>query len=341
MKKLVAAAVLCALSGFSFGQEVSKVTAETLEKALPPDVFAALKNATSVKTLYPINGTETFPDTILKADEIIFSPNAKLVVTSMDSPWIILAANKIKFADVTKWSVISRDLGIKAVNGTVGANGENGANGRGQTDRRGHDGTNGNDGGQGATGSTRKIPDIYLIAGEFTSPDGAPLPGFLRLSLVFPGVDGGSGGKGGNGGNGGRGDSGEMGATSIFDCKEGGGPGGKGGNGGVGGRGGDGGTGGPGANITYVSGQDGIELLSYAKVINVGGSGGQAGDPGQPGNGGSGGSGADRNGFCDSTSNGPDGKRPEPKDLGKGQDGGEGAKGTVTAITVKSLSPVF
>jgi hypothetical protein len=316
--------------------------ATSVGTALPAPIVEAIKAAALVKTIYPVTGTEYFDGSVLKADEIVFSSNSRLVLRGVARPWIAIVAQKIKFADVEAWSRIERDMTVgSARGGELGGAGSNGPRGRDDINRTGEQGGHGGDGGTGGTGATQPLPHIYIIAREFTAPDSSPLPGFLRLSLVFPGIDGGQGGRGGNGGNGGRGGNGKEGATSAFDCKEGGGPGGNGGNGGRGGQGGRGGDGGSGAGITYVSLAQGIELLSYAKVLNVGGEGGLGGTPGSAGNPGGGGNGGRQNGWCSAKPDGTGGATPNPPTLGNGPRGAEGSKGTVTAITVTSFAPLY
>ena len=316
--------------------------ANSVGDALPAPVVEAIKAAATVKTIYPVTGTEYFDGDVLKADDIVFSSGSRLILRGTNRPWIAIVAQKVKFADVATWSRIERDMSVTASRpGDPGSAGPNGARGRDDLNRTGEPGGHGSDGGSGGAGAAQGMPHIYIIAREFTAPDSSPLPGYLRLSLLFPGIDGGQGGRGGNGGNGGRGGNGKEGATSAFDCKEGGGPGGNGGNGGRGGQGGRGGNGGTGANITYVSLASGIELLSYAKVLNVGGEGGLGGTPGSPGTPGGGGNGGRQNGWCSAKPDGAGGASPNPPTLGNGARGADGNKGTVTAITVTSFAPLF
>lgn len=315
-------------------------TADSVAEALPADVLAAVRAAVAVKTIYPVTGAERFTGQILKADEIVFAPGASLTLTATERPWIVIVAKKWKFADVAQWVKIAATAAPAAA-GAQGARGSNGADNWGETGRHGNPGYPGAPGGTGGRGATVRLPRIYLVGGEFTSPDGAPLPGALRLALSFAGVPGGAGGIGGAGGNGGHGGNGKEGATGPFDCHEGPGPGGDGGAAGRGGAGGDGGTGGNGADLVYVSLAEGIEQLSYARVINTegyGGSGGRAGRVGSPGGAGSG---AGRNGWCGSSGPGSAGAYPSPADGGPGRDGDDGHKGSVTAITVRSLAPLF
>lgn len=314
--------------------------ADSVAEALPADVLAAVRTAVAVKTIYPVTGAERFSGQVLKADEIVFAPGASLTLTSVDRPWIVIVAKKWKFADVTQWVKIAASA-VQAPAGAQGSAGANGADNRGETHRRGNNGHPGAAGGAGGRGATVQLPRIYLVGGEFTSPDGAPLPGALRLALSFPGVPGGAGGVGGTGGNGGHAGNGKEGSTGAFDCQDGPGPGGDGGAAGPGGAGGDGGTGGNGADLVYVSLADGIEQLSYARVINTEGYGGGGGRAGRVGSPGGAGSGAGRHGWCGSSGPGSAGAYPSPADGGPGRDGNDGRKGTVTAITVRSLAPLF
>ena len=320
--------------------DIKQLNADSLDKALPANIIAAISNATSTETIYPISGDERFEGQILKADEIVFAPGATLTLSKRPIQWVAVVAKRIKFADPSKRSVIQFEKRIGS-KGSIGNRGINGADNRGETGRTGNPGGHGTTGEDGGSPFTVVVPKIYLIAGEFLSPDGEPLLGSLKLALKFPGIDGGEGGKGGDGGNGGKAGNGKVGASSAFDCKEGGGHGGDGGNSGSGGRGGNGAKGGNGADLTLVSFKAGIELLSYANIVNTGGYGGRGGEPGRAGNPGRGGSGADQNGWCGPTSDGYDGKRPDPRDGGMGDDGIDGDKGTVTAITVNSLAPIF
>lgn len=319
-----------------------KPPAMALPGEIPPEVVEALKRAPVTRTIIPIRGNEEFGEQVVKADEIVFSEGSALTLTNLQAPWIVVAAKRIKFNDPERWSYIRRSPAAEGgATGTQGATGNKGADEGGETGRTGNPGHPGGPGGPGGSGGTVQMPDIYIVAGEFLDPSG-PLPaGLLNMVLFFPGLDGGTGGEGGRGGGGGRGGPGKEGATSLFDCKEGGGPGGRGGDGGSGGRGGDGGAGSAGGRLTYVTTKTGAEVLSYVRVNNVGGRGGIAGRGGAPGTPGGGGPGARANGFCRGTSSGPAGGYPTPVNLGGGANGGDGDKGSVTAIIVPSVDPLF
>jgi hypothetical protein len=339
MNKFHALVFLALLPTAAWAQD-SKLTRTNLSDSLPADVLTAIQNATSTKTIYPVTGNETFRDQILKADEIVFDSGATLTLTGLDKPWIVLIAKRWKFADPKNMVKISRGSRFAGA-GSDGSAGTDGLDRPGETNRRGNDGDPGQAGYSGGRGGTSQLPKIYLVGGAFTSPSGDPLPGSLRLTLGFAGIAGGDGGEGGRGGNGGNAGNGKEGATSAFDCKEGPGPGGNGGNAGTGGAGGDGGRGGDGANITYIALADGIEQLSYARVVNVEGYGGTGGRPGRAGKAGNGGGGASSNGWCGPSGPGYPGDFPKPADFGQGENGSDGKKGVVTAITVSSLSPIF
>jgi len=339
--RTIAGAVLALATTTASAQGAGTGTADNLGKAVPPDVLEAIKKATAVTKIFPVNPGEKFSGQVLKADEIVFAPGATLTLTNLNVPFIVIAAKRWKFADAAVTTKIERDPTVKSLAGSDGGAGGNGADGQGEVNRRGNDGGAGAPGQSGGDGETKSIPHIYLVAGDLTTPKGEPLPGFLRLTLVALGIDGGNGGTGGKGGNGGRGARGKEGATSAFDCKEGPGQGGTGGPAGQGGQGGRGGNATDGSEITVVGTKAVTELFSYARIFNDGGFGGRAGRPGAPGQVGRGGGQAPSNGWCKSGQPGDAGGYPEPLDQGTRGPGKDGAKGDTTLITVKDLSPVF
>lgn len=316
-------------------------TADSAGDAIPADVIRAIADATETTTIFPVNPGEVFGGQVLKADEIVFAPGATLTLTHADAPFIVIAAKRWKFADAAINTKIEVDRTTVAGAGANGGPGGNGADGDGEVNRRGNDGAAGGPGQAGGDGESKSIPHIYLVAGELTSPEGEPLPGYLRLTLLALGKDGGDGGAGGKGGNGGRGAPGKEGADSLVDCKEGPGPGGTGGAAGQGGQGGRGGNATDGADITIVATSAVNELFSYARIFNEGGFGGRQGRPGIPGQVGAGGRPAPRNGWCGAGRPGDAGDYPNPPDLGTRGAGNDGGKGATTLITVKSLAPVF
>ena len=220
--------------------------------ALPPEVVAAIKSASNVETLFPVDGAETFPGQILKADKIVFHSGSTLTLSS-DAPWIVVVAKSWIFEDANTTTRIQRNMSLELTKPTVSPpKAASGKAGQGTINKRGEDGQQGSAGLPGVEGYGKALPHIYLIAGSFSSPTGEPLPGYLRLSLIFPGFDGSPGGDGGQGGDGGHGKDGQQGEDRIYECHDGAGPGGTGGKAGPGGRGGKGGPGGNGAGVTLI-----------------------------------------------------------------------------------------
>ncbi|XUM23110.1 hypothetical protein ACRAVF_06765 [Bradyrhizobium oligotrophicum S58] len=165
--------------------------------SLPPDIAAAIKAAPLTQTLIPISGEEKFAQQIIKADEISFAAGAKLTLTGLNYPYIVVAAQRIKFANPDTYSIIQRDPQAVAAVGSDGPAGPNGADNPGETNRTGNPGYPGGPGGPAVAGQTRQLPDVYLVAGELSDPKG-PIPaGLLNLVLLFRGIDGGDGGTGG------------------------------------------------------------------------------------------------------------------------------------------------
>lgn len=313
-----------------------------LPPEIPHEILEAIKKAQKIQTILPISTAEKFSQQVIKADEIVFQSGGRIILTNLDLPWVVIAAQRIKFNFPDTYSFIQRDLGVLAgPSGLGGAAGANRPDTTTETGRTGDPGVAGEQGHLGRGGGRRSVPDIYIITNDFIDPSGPVPPGILSLALLTPGVDGGQGGDGGNGGNGGRGGPGKEGATTPFDCHEGGGPGGPGGQAGQGGRGGDGGAGSNGGNLIYVSTRAGIDKLSYVRVNNIGGRGGVPGRGGMPGVPGGGGPGAGRNGWCGSTGPGSAGTFPNPASLGSGQPGSDGGKGSVTAIAVASVDDII
>jgi hypothetical protein len=309
--------------------------------SLPPEIAVAIKAAPLTQTLIPISGEEKFSQQIIKADEISFAAGAKLTLTGLNYPYVVVAAQRIKFANPEIYSIIQRDPQAMAGAGSDGPAGPNGADHPGETNRTGNPGYPGGAGGPALTGQTKQLPDVYLVAGEIVDPKGPIPPGVLNLVLLVRGIDGGDGGTGGRGGNGGRAGNGKEGATSLFDCKEGGGPGGTGGAAGAGGRGGDAGAGANGADLVLVTTKPAYEVLSYSRMNTVGGRAGLPGRGGSPGTPGPGGQGAPANGWCKGTGGGSPGNFPSPPNLGFGNQAADGSKGTVTAVILPSVGPLF
>jgi hypothetical protein len=324
------------LSAVSYGQQAIPTG------TLPPEIANAIKSAPLTQTLIPVSGEERFSQQIIKADEITFSEGARMTLTNLDYPYVVVAAQRMKFSSPQAFSIIQRDpTRLTAGDGSPGAPGVRGADHPGETNRTGNPGYPGGPGGPGKAGAAKQIPDVYVVVGELLDPRGPIPPGILNLVLLFRGLDGGDGGTGGKGGSGGNAGNGKEGATSLFDCKEGGGPGGTGGTAGAGGKGGDAGNGGNGADLIFVTTRPGYDVLSFSRINNVGGRAGLPGRPGETGAPGAGGRGAGSNGFCKSTRDGSPGGFPSPIDLGSGNPGADGQKGSVTAVILPSVAPLF
>lgn len=56
---------------------------------IPSDVVDAIKNA-QVISLIPINAEERFSEQVIKADEIIFGPNSRMILEGLNHPWVRL-----------------------------------------------------------------------------------------------------------------------------------------------------------------------------------------------------------------------------------------------------------
>lgn len=145
----------------------------------------------------------------------MFSAGGTLNLTVKDSPCVVIAAKTWKFARPTAASKIELDRTLTARHGQRGSSGFNGSDGQGEVGRQGDPGQTGGAGGSGEDGETVHRPHLYLISGDITSPDGDPLPGYLKLSIVGLGINGGDGGPGGTGGNGGQGARGKEGVDSV------------------------------------------------------------------------------------------------------------------------------
>ena len=252
-----------------------------LKEVIPQEAIDAISEITEITSVFSVGNDEHFDGQIIRANEIVFSENARLTLDNVDAPWIVLIADKIKFQNPNKPARImfgSTDINIppKATTGS------NGANGSGRSGRHGRPGAHGQTGTTGTKGYTKSLPHIYIITKELTSPTGSPA--FAPLAILGNGFRGSQGGQGGNGGNGGNGVKGQDSSSGAFDCRRGGGNGGNGGNAGQGGKGGDGGNGGDGVSITVVSNSSSNDAFSYIQLLNSGGIGGPGGSPGIAGN---------------------------------------------------------
>lgn len=295
-------------------QDETPKSLPSLDAALPAEVRLLLAGTAQGQSLFPVNGSEPFAGTVLKADVISFSANSELVLGATSAPFIVIAARDVKFPD-TDSSYRIRFETTTAANGTDGADGATGEPGK--------------------TGGSFVLPHVYLIADHFSVGNDAK-PRMINLALKFRGVAGGDGGRGGTGGDGVNGARGRKADSGAFGCKHSGGNGSPGGDGGAGGTGGDGGRGGDGGSVTFVSTPLGIGQFGYASIQNqggVGGSNGLAGASGRPGKGGPGGHGE---GFCHGGNGGSAGKSATAASAGA--DGTRGAKGTVGLISVPTTA---
>ena len=316
--------------------DVKKV--ETLEEALPADVLELIKNSENITEVFPVNNGERFSKQVLKADEIIFQPNATLTFTNGDFPFLIIYCTRWKIKDNRFPIVIELDRTIRNSDGISGAKGIEGANGIGEIDRIGQNGSQGGTGTNGTDGGTRNNPTIYLIFKELKCIDNEQNIEDSKFVLDFDGINGGNGGDGGEGGNGGNGSNGKQGAMGWLECKEGPGRGGHGGDSGIGGKGGNGGVGGNASNINIISNEIDAEVfVNITKFDLRGGFGGRAGRGGRSGKVGRAGRGGPSNGTCGRGSDGNYGNDANPENLGDGLDGADGQKGRVFKIEVKNL----
>lgn len=309
-----------------------------IAKIVPEEVIEAIKNNDEVISVFTIGQNEIFKEDVIKANEIVFLDSSTLTFNNIDAPWIIMIADKIKFQNpnnISKIQFASTQIETPPQTGK----GARGADGQGRKGRHGRSGIQGQPGETGIKGNTKKLPHLYIITKELTSPRGTPA--FAPLAILGKGFNGGRGGQGGNGGNGGNGVKGQDASSGLVDCRRGGGDGGDGGKGGLGGKGGDGGDGGDGLSITIVSTAESNSAFSYAQLFNPGGIGGAGGSPGDPGSGGSAGGMGGGTGHCSGGSSGSSGSIPNPPNLGYGSEGIEGSKGKFILINATDLDSIF
>ncbi|MGD9717304.1 MAG: hypothetical protein AB7U26_09545 [Sulfuricurvum sp.] len=307
-----------------------------MAETIPDDVVSTI-NSIQKQSIYSIADTVKFDGQIIKADEVVFGPDSVLEFTNLKQDWIAIVADKIKFTAPLKKATIKRSFDVFSVDGQRGSTGRNGINGR-THHRHGTNGGNGGDGGQGGKGGSTKLPTLYIIANSILSQASSTAPDYINLKLIFPGIDGGKGGNGGIGGKGGNGGNGRDGSDGFLSCRSGAGNGGTGGLAGKGGKGGDGGNGGNGAKIVFVGDQSVLDVLSYSIVINTGGDSGipgQAGSVGVPGIGGQRGHSSHH---CGWGQNGLTGEYPNPNNLGVGNLGRSGDKGSVEKIELSKVN---
>ncbi len=311
-------------------QDAAPQSLPSLEAALPDEVRQLLASVTTIQSLFPVNGSEPFAGTVLKADVINFSRDSELVLHNVTTPYIVIAAREVKFPDSTSSYRVRFD-NVVALQGSVGVDGSHGANGEGETNFTGHPGAGGSAGTNGGPGAQQFLPHVYFVVDHFSVAND-PTPRSINLAMKLTGVTGGIGGAGGAGGNGGGSARGHKGSDKLYSCKHGAGRGGSGGDGAIGGTGGDGAQGTRGGSLTFVSTGLGVSQFGYASIQNqggAGGNGGAAGNAGRPGGGGPGGRGSH---FCHSGDSGNAGSSPAAASAGN--DGTTGMKGKTTLISV-------
>ncbi|MBE5320428.1 hypothetical protein IM793_14780 [Pedobacter sp. MR2016-19] len=317
---------------------IQELTFDNLNEALPTEVMTLINDTAIINSIFPVNIGEIFNGQILKANEIIFQPNATLTFTNINVPFWIIYCDKLKLKDNNFPIRIELDQTIEGRKGKDGIGGINGVNGVGEIDRQGQPGSVGQSGLIGEQGDSLNNPNLYIITKEMVCIDTQQNIEDSRIVLDFDGISGGDGGNGGSGGNGGNGSNGKEGADSLFDCKEGAGNGGGGANSGQGGKGGQGGNGSNGSSIYFISVDTYTEVLvNTTKFYIRGGNGGIGGNGGKAGKPGYGGRGGGKNGWCGRGVDADDGNYPEPRTLGNGLDGQDGEKGQVFKVIVKNF----
>lgn len=312
---------------------------ESLRTELPPNIVSAIRSASPVD-IFTI-GTEPLRQDVIVADKVLFNEGAIAEIANLDSPFLIIMADELLFANAAVGAQIIRPLSVSATIPEKPATPPNPPQ-AGRDGRHGAAGRKGDDGVTGAVGQTLAIPDIWLITNKVgVQGTTDPTSTTVRLGLHVPGIPGARGGEGGNGGNGQQGGQGRNGETNFGICSSGPGGGGNGGAAGSGGRGGDGGAGGNGGNVFYVGPQHVIDVLQYTSVYNPGANGGAeglAGSPGQPGRGGSRGS---HPGTCSGPGAGSPGAGANPVNLGNGDAGQPGEKGVVRAYIIDNVRAIL
>lgn len=313
------------------------IQSASMDELFPPEIAKAVANAERIK-IFNVSD-ETLEQPIVRADRIVFESGAKLRIPESNWPYVVLWADELLFASPQARATIYRDLEWEAQDGSSGAAGANKPT-AGRSGRHGRRGDQGGPGGTGKPGASVELPELYIITNKVVVQDGS-VPDFVNLKILVPGVDGGTGGAGGRGGNGGAGGPGLRGASGGIGCRRGPGNGGHGGDGGPGGRGGDGGAGGDGGDVVYFGPQAAIDVLQFSGVVNIPGEPGNAGQPGPHGNPGKGGPRGARPGPCGGGRRGRNGSIPSPANLGRGNIGEAGSKGSTTAYIVKKIDDLL
>lgn len=306
-----------------------------LNAPIPDEVVSEIKNSPSLG-VFNVGQSEVFAGRILKCETLVLHPNARLVMTSLDSAvgetnktWCAIVARQYKFLAPDTRAIIQRDAGLLAPSGPDGANGV-----------AGHTpGAHGLPGTPGGPGQKRPLRELYLLGERIVNEPGNPMT-YIRLQLNIIGIRGGDGGRGGNGGDGARGSRGRDGAAKLGRCRHGCGNGGRGGDGAPGMSGGASGDGSDGADLVFGGPIDFLDLITFSEVNNGGGT---PGTPGRRGKGGLEGPGGDRGShhrFCkDSCRSGPQGSRGT--DGNPGAQGVAGEKGLVSTSLLTDLNSFY
>lgn len=262
---------------------------------------------------FVVTGTRTYDGWFLKADRLVFKPDARLVFSRAalsNRRHFFIVTREIVVADGGRPGLITWERGPNA--GAPGGLGQaptgSPANSEGQP---GGAGAPGSGGIEGAAGESAPNLTIFVLSVPASGP-----------SVDMAGQAGGPGGQGQKGGSGGVGGWGNPAAQNAFNCTRGAGNGAQGGRGGSGGVGGPGGRGGHGGSVTVISDASLLGTLSQRFRVSVaGGEGGPAGAGGPGGDGGPGGRGGQEAlPWCRGNgSQGPAGER--------GQDGPGGTAG--------------
>ena len=154
---------------------------------IPDKVLAAVKSA-AVHDLFPVTGTESYAQPILKTRILQFDFGATLRLSRMDAPFLAICTRQILLRAPDMRSIITRDLRPMLRRGLPAWPGRTAPTGI-QDGMHGQDGTPGS---AGAPGQTASLPALYLFAEEISGQAGSPVAGF-DLELLFPGMGWGCG----------------------------------------------------------------------------------------------------------------------------------------------------
>lgn len=326
--------VIFALFLFGSGPVFSQAQVKEID-AISQDILDAVRLA-PIETIVSVSGDYLVEGNVIKADQLVMDCNSRITFKSVDHPWLIVAAKRLKFKDAggNCSHIFRRAVSISAPPGSTGADGSLGnpnyVHHQGGQGRHGGHGTAGSSGG---VGGTLHHPPVYFVIGNLEAQTGNSLE--AKLFMFFRGITGGQGGLGGNGGSGGSGEKGGDAADGLLDCRRGPGRGGNAGNGGTYGIGGQGGPGGNGPSIYLVGPRHVVDTLSFAGFMIAGGIGGPGGECGQSGNPGMTGDQGRLSNRCRSGPGpGARGTKPNRPAECKGPDGKDGGRGSIFAAAI-------